>query len=154
MTSSRDLSSAVCVVTGGLGFIGSNLSHELIRRGATVRIIDALVAGHGGDRRNVDGLDVTVVEAEIGDPEVADVVADADLVFNLAGQVSHIASMHDPLRDLHVNAVTHASHHDLTHATCPEAEAWAAECLSVPCFPEMTEAEIAQGCAALAGLAQ
>jgi UDP-glucose 4-epimerase len=97
------------VVTGGLGFIGSNVSHELIRRGATVRIIDALVEGHGGDRRNVAGLPVDIVEAEIGDAAVRDVIADADIIFNLAGQVSHIASMHDPLLDLHVNAVTHAS---------------------------------------------
>jgi dTDP-4-amino-4,6-dideoxygalactose transaminase len=44
------------------------------------------------------------------------------------------------------------AYRDLAHASCPEAEAWAAECLSVPCFPEMTEAEIDQVCAALAGL--
>ncbi len=46
------------------------------------------------------------------------------------------------------------AYRDLAHAPCPEAEAWAAQCLSVPCFPEMTEAEIDQVCAALAGLAQ
>jgi dTDP-3-amino-3,4,6-trideoxy-alpha-D-glucose transaminase len=46
------------------------------------------------------------------------------------------------------------AYRDLQHASCPEAEAWAAECLSVPCFPEMTEAEIDRVCAALAGLAQ
>jgi UDP-glucose 4-epimerase len=109
MAPTNDLSSTVCVVTGGLGFIGANLCHELIKRGASVRIIDALIEGHGGDRRNVEGLDVEIVEAEIGDQVVTDVVADADLIFNLAGQVSHLASMRDPLRDLHVNAVTHAS---------------------------------------------
>ena len=109
MHSSADLSSTICVVTGGLGFIGSNVSHELVRRGARVRIIDALIEGHGGDRRNVDGLDVDILETEIGDESVADVVADADIIFNLAGQVSHIASMHDPLHDLHVNTLTHAS---------------------------------------------
>ena len=97
------------MVTGGLGFIGSNLGHELVRRGASVRIVDALVEGHGGDVRNVDGLDVDIIVAEIGDAAVADVVADADIIFNLAGQVSHLASMRDPLHDLHVNAVTHAS---------------------------------------------
>ena len=109
MPPSHDLSSTVCVVTGGLGFIGSNVSHELIRLGATVRVIDALIDGHGGDRRNVEGLAIEILEAEIGDDRVSDLVADADIVFNLAGQVSHLASMRDPLRDLHVNAVTHAS---------------------------------------------
>lgn len=103
------LSSTTCVVTGGLGFIGSNVARELVRLGATVRIIDALFEGHGGNRRNVDGLDVEIVEAEIGDEIVAEMVSDADIIFNLAGQVSHLASMRDPLRDLHVNAVTHAS---------------------------------------------
>ena len=109
MSSSSDLSSTVCVVTGGLGFIGSNLAHELIGRGANVRIIDALIEGHGGDRRNVDGLPVEIIEAEIGHAAVEQAVADADVVFNLAGQVSHIASMRDPILDLHVNAVSHAS---------------------------------------------
>ena len=46
------------------------------------------------------------------------------------------------------------AYRDLEHADCPIAESWAAECLSVPCFPEMTEAEIDQVCAALAGLGQ
>jgi dTDP-4-amino-4,6-dideoxygalactose transaminase len=44
------------------------------------------------------------------------------------------------------------AYRDIEHAYCPEAEAWAAECISVPCFPEMTEAEIDQVCSALAGL--
>ena len=109
MGPSNDLSSTVCVVTGGLGFIGANLAHELSRRGATVRIVDALIEGHGGDPRNVDEVDVEIVIAEIGDDVVGEVVRDADIVFNLAGQVSHLASMRDPLLDLHVNTVTHAS---------------------------------------------
>src|SRR3954447_17642575 len=105
----NDLSSATYVVTGGLGFIGSNLAHELVARGAAVRIVDSLVDEHGGNPRNVEGLEVEIVEAEIGDDSVADAVADADVVFNLAGQVSHLASMHDPLRDLHFNTLSHAA---------------------------------------------
>jgi dTDP-4-amino-4,6-dideoxygalactose transaminase len=46
------------------------------------------------------------------------------------------------------------AYRDLEHASCPEAEAWADECISVPCFPEMTEAEVDRVCAALAGLSQ
>ena len=109
MAPTSDLSSSVCVVTGGLGFIGSNVCHELVRRGAVVRIIDALVDEHGGDRRNVEGLGLEIVEAEIGDGLIATAVADADVIFNLAGQVSHIASMRDPLRDLHFNTTSHAA---------------------------------------------
>ena len=109
MGPSSDLSSTVCVVTGGLGFIGANLARELSRQGATVRIVDALIEGHGGDPRNVDDIDVEILIAEIGNDVVGEVVRDADIVFNLAGQVSHLASMRDPLLDLHVNTVTHAS---------------------------------------------
>jgi nucleoside-diphosphate-sugar epimerase len=121
MHSSHDLSSTTCVVTGGLGFIGSNVTHELIRRGAKVRIVDGLIDGHGGDRRNVDGLDVEIFEAEIGDSAVAEVIADADIIFNLAGQVSHLASMHRPLRDLPLNAVSHATFLEIVRLTNPTA---------------------------------
>ena len=101
-----------CVVTGGLGFIGSNLVHALVTAGAQVRVVDALVPGHGGDRRNLDGLPgtahVEVLVAEIGAPEVAEVLHGADVVFNLAGQVSHTESMREPERDLQLNAMSHA----------------------------------------------
>jgi UDP-glucose 4-epimerase len=121
MGPSNDLSSTMCVVTGGLGFIGANLAHELSRRGATVRIVDALIEGHGGDPRNVDGIDVEIVIAEIGDEVVGEVVRDADIVFNLAGQVSHLASMRDPLLDLHVNTVSHASFLETLRRVNPSA---------------------------------
>ncbi len=104
----RGLAGAVCVVTGGYGFIGSNLVHALVRAGATVRIVDALIPSHGGHRCNIDSLTVQALETSIADPAVADVVTGADLVFNLAGQVSHTASMRDPQRDLRLNALDHA----------------------------------------------
>ncbi len=97
-----------CVVTGGLGFIGSNLVHRLVAEGVRVRIIDAVVAEHGANRRNVDGLDVEVLETDVGDPRVAPLLRDVSHVFNLAGQVSHTASMADPVRDLELNTITHA----------------------------------------------
>jgi nucleoside-diphosphate-sugar epimerase len=98
-----------CVVTGGLGFIGSNLVHLLASAGATVRVIDALVPTHGGSPRNLEGVDgtVDVLEADIGDDRVGAVVRDADTVFNLAGQVSHLDSMTDPEGDLFRNTITH-----------------------------------------------
>jgi len=97
-----------CVVTGGFGFIGANIVHRLIGLGSTVKIVDALVPSHGGNVRNVEGLDVEHHVARIGDESVADVIADADVIFNLAGQVSHTASMADPVFDLEINAVDHS----------------------------------------------
>jgi nucleoside-diphosphate-sugar epimerase len=98
------LGGTTCVVTGGLGFIGSNLTHALHRAGATVRVIDALVPEHGGDPRNLEGLEgIEVHRLDVGDRGVAEVVRDADVVFNLAGQVSHHASMTHPMRDLDLN---------------------------------------------------
>lgn len=99
-----------CVVTGGLGFIGSNLSLALSAAGADVTVVDALVPTHGGNRCNLEDAarPIRVVEADIGqDAAVAAAVADADLVFNLAGQVSHTDAMDDPVFDLDMNVRSH-----------------------------------------------
>jgi UDP-glucose 4-epimerase len=109
----RRLAGARVVVTGGLGFIGSTAAHRLVALGAGVTVIDALVPEHGGDRANLAGLPpgapVEVVIADIGDPAVADAVRGADVVLNIAGQMSHLASMHDPLRDLDLNVRAHVA---------------------------------------------
>jgi UDP-glucose 4-epimerase len=95
-----------CVVTGGLGFIGSNVAHALAKAGADVAIIDALVPTHGGEPANApDGVEVVV--ADIGADSVAAVLSGADVVFNIAGQVSHLESMRDPMRDLELNVSSH-----------------------------------------------
>ena len=90
-----------------LGFIGSNVVHRLAAAGAAVVVIDALVPEHGGEQRERARLDVEVLVADIGAPDVADAVAGADVVFNVAGQVSHLASMREPLRDLDLNVRSH-----------------------------------------------
>jgi nucleoside-diphosphate-sugar epimerase len=95
-----------CVVTGGLGFIGSNLALALEAAGAEVTVLDALVEGHGGDPTNLAGSGVRVVVGDVADAEVAAcVVRGADHVFDVAGQVSHLASARDPERDFALNAV-------------------------------------------------
>ena len=113
-----------CVVTGGLGFIGSNLVHALDGFGADVVVIDALVPEHGGDRRNLDGLrrPATVVISALDDvAQVAPAVRGARYVFNLAGQVSHHASMLDPHRDLDLNACSHATFLEVLRTECRDA---------------------------------
>jgi nucleoside-diphosphate-sugar epimerase len=93
-------------VTGGLGFIGSNLALALARAGAEVTVIDACYPRHGANPANLDapgGHAVRRVTADIADRAARDALDGVDLVFNLAGQVSHIDSMTDPLFDLDVN---------------------------------------------------
>ena len=94
------------LVTGGLGFIGSNLVHRLVDLGADVLIVDSLIPDYGGNPFNIHGLDdrVTVSHADVRDADAMNsLVRGRDVVFNLAGQVSHIDSMRDPQTDLEIN---------------------------------------------------
>ena len=94
------------LITGGLGFIGSNLAHQLVALGADVLIVDSLVPDYGGNRFNVEGLEdrVQISLADVRDENAMElVVRDREVMFNLAGQVSHIDSMRDPYTDLDIN---------------------------------------------------
>lgn len=96
------------VVTGGHGFIGSNLVIRLVEEGAQVTLIDSLVPGCGGNRHNIAPVRdrVTVIEADIEDTRrLCAVLAKSEIIFNLAGEISHIHSMQFPERDLQINTV-------------------------------------------------
>jgi len=94
------------LITGGLGFIGSNLARVLVRHGARVTLIDSLIPEYGGNRRNLAGIegDVTVNVSDVRDHHSLPIfVRDQDVLFNLAGQTSHMDSMTDPATDLEIN---------------------------------------------------
>ena len=94
------------LITGGLGFIGSNLARELVRLGAKVSVLDSLIPEYGGNRRNLAGLTgkVHVHVADVRDwPKLPALVRGQDFLFNLAGQTSHMDSMTDPQTDLDIN---------------------------------------------------
>jgi UDP-glucose 4-epimerase len=94
------------LVTGGLGFIGSNLTRRLVTLGARVLIVDSLIPDYGGNRFNIDGIEdrVQVNIADVRQQSTMNyLVQDQDVIFNLAGQVSHIDSMQDPYTDLDIN---------------------------------------------------
>ncbi len=94
------------VITGGLGFIGSNLARTLVGLGADVTVVDSLVPEYGGNRRNLAGLAsrVKVHVADVRDwPRLPSLVRGQDVLFNLAGQTSHMDSMTDPQTDLDIN---------------------------------------------------
>ncbi len=96
------------LVTGGLGFIGSNLVIRLHELGAEVTVVDPCLPGCGGKEANLAHLkgSVRIFPIGIEDVErVPEILETADVVFNLAGEVSHSASMRDPVRDLEINTL-------------------------------------------------
>ncbi len=100
------------LVTGGLGFIGSHVARRLVAVGAEVTIVDALVPDHGGNYFNIHDIQDTVAvhTVDLCDGErLAPLVEGQRWIFNLAGQVSHIDSMTDPLTDLDINCRAHLS---------------------------------------------
>ena len=95
------------LVTGGCGFIGSNLAMELVRQGADVTIIDSMVPAYGGNLHNIAPVReaVRLNISDMRDPfSMQHLVRGQEVIFNLAGQVSHIDSMQDPATDLEINA--------------------------------------------------
>lgn len=95
-----------CLITGGLGFIGSSLAIRLVELGAKVTIADALLPEFGGNFFNIEPIknDVQVNLCDVRDENImAHLVRDADVVFHLAAQVSHILSLSDPYPDIYIN---------------------------------------------------
>lgn len=94
------------MITGGLGFIGSNLAHQLVGLGADVLIVDSLQPDYGGNLFNIEGI-ASRVRVNIADVRMQSTIGvlarGQDVIFNLAGQVSHIDSMRDPYTDLEIN---------------------------------------------------
>jgi UDP-glucose 4-epimerase len=94
------------LITGGMGFIGSNLARRLVEFGAAVTLVDSLVPEYGGNPRNIDGIEdrVRVNIADVRDQySMSYLVQGQDFLFNLAGQTSHMDSMRDPHTDLEIN---------------------------------------------------
>ena len=95
------------LITGGLGFIGSNLAIRLVGEGAFVTLVDSLIPDYGGNLFNIAEIDG---HARVNISDVRDaysmkyLVKGTDYVFNLAGQTSHMDSMADPYTDLEINA--------------------------------------------------
>lgn len=94
------------MITGGLGFIGSNLARSLAGLGADILLVDSLIPEYGGALVNIQGIEdrVRVNIADVRQQSTINyLVRDREVIFNLAGQVSHIDSMRDPYTDLDIN---------------------------------------------------
>lgn len=94
------------LITGGLGFIGSNLARTLVGLGAKVTLLDSLIPEYGGNRRNVRGLErkANINLSDVRDRHsLPEFLRGQHFLFNLAGQTSHMDSMTDPETDLEIN---------------------------------------------------
>jgi len=100
------------LITGGLGFVGSNLARRLVLLGARVTLIDSLIPEYGGNFQNVTDIHerVTVNISDVRDRHgLRALVQGQDILFNLAGQTSHQDSMTDPFTDLEINCLAQLS---------------------------------------------
>jgi UDP-glucose 4-epimerase len=94
------------LITGGLGFIGSNLARPLVAAGGRVMLVDSLIPEYGGNLANIEGLEdqVSVNISDVRDEySFRYLVRGHDVLFNLAGQTSHLDSVQDPMTDLEIN---------------------------------------------------
>ncbi len=96
------------LITGGLGFIGSNLAHALAGMGSNVTIVDCRLNGTGWNMRNVEGLDIEIIIDDIANTDKK-ILEDNDIIFNLAGSLSHTKSMEAPLKDFMSNVHSQAA---------------------------------------------
>jgi UDP-glucose 4-epimerase len=97
---------ARALVTGGLGFLGSNLTRALVGGGTEVTVLDAAIAGSGANRFNLEDVEdrVEIIEADLGEyPDLTGLVRRVDAIYDLAAQTGHVASMNDPATDLYSN---------------------------------------------------
>lgn len=94
------------VITGGAGMLGSSLAHRLVQAGAQVTVLDAMLPLYGGNMFNLSGItdDIRFIQGDIRDRALMRrCVEDAEVVFNLAAQVSYIDSNADIETDLDIN---------------------------------------------------
>jgi UDP-glucose 4-epimerase len=108
-------------VTGGAGFLGSNLCHALAARGARVTALDGFLFGGGANPRNLDGADVEFVRGDIRDIDLRPLAEGASVIFNLAAQTSHMGGQADPLADIAVNAVAQVRLIQAAREAAPDA---------------------------------
>src|SRR5271154_5901923 len=94
------------LVTGGMGFVGSNLAIRLAELGAKVTILDAMIPDYGGNEFNIAPVadDVRVNYCDIRDDTAVNyLVRGKDFIFHLAGQVCHLMSLSNPFPDIEIN---------------------------------------------------
>jgi UDP-glucose 4-epimerase len=124
MRSGETYAGKAVLITGGLGFIGSNLALRLVELGARVTLVDRMTESDGGNTFNIDSIksDVETHINDVADDEVmATLIRGKDYLFNLAGKVSHLDSMLEPKADLHANVTAQISQLEACRRYNPDA---------------------------------
>ena len=116
-----DWSGRRILVTGGAGFLGANLCHELSSRGAKVTALDGFLFGGGANPANLEGADVELIQGDIRDIDLRNLCEGRDVIFNLAAQTSHMGGQRDPLADIAVNAVAQVRLIQAAREAAPDA---------------------------------
>lgn len=113
------------LVTGGIGFIGSNLAIRLVELGARVVLVDSMLPAYGADLANIEPIrhKVRVNFSDVRDRHsLGQVIKNEQLIFSLAGQISHSDSMQDPMTDLEINCRSQLSLLERCRHDNPEAK--------------------------------
>jgi nucleoside-diphosphate-sugar epimerase len=113
------------LIIGGLGFIGSNLAIRLVSLGANVTLVDSMLTQYGGNLANVEPIknQVHINFSDIRDHHSLNyIVRNANVIYSMAGQTSHIESMSDPITDLEINCQSQLSILECCRRHNPEAQ--------------------------------
>jgi UDP-glucose 4-epimerase len=108
MANPQGLFGSNILITGGLGFVGSNLACRLVSQGANVTLVDSMLPIYGGNFFNVKDIQdaVKINLCDIRDrPAIDYLVRGQDYIFHIAGQVSHVDSILDPFSDVDINVI-------------------------------------------------
>lgn len=109
------------VVTGGAGFLGSNLCRVLATLGSDVQTVDAFLCEGGANPANLEGIEVNLVRADIRDFDLRPLCEGAEVIFNLAALTSHMGGQQNPLADIAVNIVAQMRMIEAVRDVAPEA---------------------------------
>ncbi len=109
------------LVTGGAGFLGSNLCHALAALGARVTALDAMLPDGGANPANLEGAGVMLVRGDLRDTELATLCQGVDVLFNMAAQTSHMGGQRDPVADIAINAVAQVRLVQVMRQAAPKA---------------------------------
>ena len=109
------------LVTGGAGFLGSALCHELAKLGARVTAVDAMMPDGGASLANLEGANCLLVRGDIRDVELHSLCQGVDVLFNMAAQTSHMGGQKDPVADIAINAVSQVRLIQVMREAAPKA---------------------------------